>query len=281
VKEEIMCRWLAYSGSPLRLYDILYRTSNSLLVQSKHSKLGVEPTNGDGFGVGWYADGDHPGVYRSVDPMWNDRNMREVAGVVSSHHVFAHIRAATGTPVEQSNCHPFKHGHWLFMHNGVIAGFRKLKRDLAIAVSPDLYPDIEGSTDSELFFYLTLTFGLTHDPPKAIARAVGLVEEVGRKHGVERPMQMTVATTDGKTTWAVRYSTERNSRSLFHSTDKATLRAQYPNNAVIQALANDTRLIVSEPLGHLEGAWQEVPESTCVVVRGARLDMQPFEPMMH
>lgn len=137
-----MCRWLAYSGSPLRIYDILYRTSNSLLVQSKHSRLGVEPTNGDGFGVGWYGSEHEPGLYRCVDPMWNDRNMRELAQQISSPRVFAHIRATTGTAVEQSNCHPFRHGHWLFMHNGVIAQFRTLKRDLVLAVDPVLFPDI-------------------------------------------------------------------------------------------------------------------------------------------
>ena len=40
------------------------------------------------------------------------------------------------------------------------------------------------------------------DPPAAVARAVGLIEEVGRKHGQQFPVQMTVATTDGDTLWA-------------------------------------------------------------------------------
>ena len=105
-----------------------------------------------------------------------------------------------------------------------------MKRDLALAVDPSLFPLIEGSTDSELFFFLALTFGLEEDPPAAVARAVGLIEETGRRHGVEHPIQMTVATTDGDTTWAFRYSSERRSRSLFHSTDVSTLRAQYPDN---------------------------------------------------
>lgn len=90
-----------------------------------------------------------------------------------------------------------------------------------------------------------------------------------------------MAVTDGESTWAFRYSTERRSRSLFHSIDRATLRAQYPDNPMIRALGDDTRLIVSEPLGDLHGAWQEIPESTCVVSRGARLDKIPFTPLMH
>jgi glutamine amidotransferase len=213
--------------------------------------------------------------------MWNDRNMREVAQQIRSARVFAHIRATTGTPVEQSNCHPFRHGSWLFMHNGVIARFRELKRELVLAVDPKLFPDIEGSTDSEMLFYVALTFGLTDDPPKAIARAVGLIEELAREHGIDNPVQLSVATTDGETTWAFRYSTERRSRSLFHSTDKPTLRALYPQNAVIQSLTDDTRLIVSEPLGDLKGVWQEIPESTCLVVRGAHMEKRPFAPLLH
>jgi glutamine amidotransferase len=164
------------------------------------------------------------------------------------------------------------------MHNGVVAGFSSIKRDLVLAVEPDLFPDIEGSTDSEVFFFLALTFGLEDDPPAAVARAVGLIEESGRRQGVRYPMQMTVATTDGETMWAFRYSSEGQSRSLFHSEDIATLRAQYPEHPVLHELSEDSRLVVSEPLGDLKGAWREVPESTCLVVRAGREEMQEFSP---
>src|SRR6185295_20117232 len=104
------------------------------------------------------------------------------------------------------------------MHNGAIREFPRVKRELAFAVGPDLYAEIEGSTDSELFFYLALTLGLEDDPPAAVAAAVGLIEETGRRHDVEHPIQMTVATTDGTNIWAFRYSSEGKSRSLFYST---------------------------------------------------------------
>ena len=273
-----MCRWMAYSGSPLSIEDLLYAPENSLVVQSLHSRLGVEPTNGDGFGVGWYGDGEVPGLYRSIEPAWNDRNLRELAAQIRSRLVLAHVRASTGTPVQQTNCHPFRHGRWLWVHNGALAGFHEMKRELVLAVDPALYPDIEGSTDSELFFYLALTFGLEDDPPAAVARAVGLIEDVGRRHGQEFPVQMTVATTDGETVWAFRYSSEGRSRSLFHSTDISTLRAQYPDNPVLHRLSYDARIVVSEPLGDLRGAWREVPESTCIVLRDGREELRPFEP---
>ena len=176
-----MCRWLAYSGSPVSLEDLLFKPQNSLVVQSKHSRLGAETTNGDGFGVGWYGTLETPGIFRSTEPAWNDRNLRELSAHSRSGRVFAHIRASTGSAVQQTNCHPFRNGRWLWMHNGSIAGFRALKRDLVLAVDPELYPDIEGSTDSELLFYLALTFGLADDPPTAVARAVHLVEETGRR----------------------------------------------------------------------------------------------------
>jgi glutamine amidotransferase len=273
-----MCRWLAYTGSPVLLDDLLYKPQYSLIVQSLHSRLGVEATNGDGFGVGWYGTESTPGVYRSVEPAWNDRNLLDLAGHIRSQLVFAHVRASTGTPVQQTNCHPFRRGRWLWMHNGSIAGFRGLKRDLAMAVDPSLYPDIEGSTDSELLFYLALTAGLEDDAPTAVARAVGLVEDVARRHGQDFPVQMTVATTDGETLYAFRYSSEGRSRSLFHSTDVSTLRHQYPDNPVFHRLSDDARLVVSEPLGDLRGAWREVPEATCLVVRHGAEELQPFTP---
>ncbi|MFE4197942.1 class II glutamine amidotransferase [Paenarthrobacter sp. NPDC056912] len=273
-----MCRWLAYSGSPVSLEELLYKPANSLVMQSKHSRLGVETTNGDGFGVGWYGTRQTPGLFRSTEPAWHDVNLRELCAQASSERVFAHIRASTGSAVQQTNCHPFRHEDWLWMHNGAIRGFPTIKRDLALAVEPELYPEILGSTDSELFFYLALSFGLTEDVRAAVAAAVEFVERTGRRHGIEDPMQMTIATTDGETTWAFRYSSEGNSRSLFHSTDIETLQAQYPDNDVLKGLSRESRIVVSEPLGDLYGAWQEIPESTCILVRGAEAEILPFTP---
>jgi glutamine amidotransferase len=276
-----MCRWLAYSGSPVNIADLLYKPENSLVVQSKHSQLGAETTNGDGFGVGWYGGLDTPGVFHSTGPAWNDRNLRELSAHATSGRVFAHIRASTGSAIQETNCHPFRHGRWLWMHNGLISDFPRVKRDLVLAVAPELFPLIEGSTDSEVFFFLALTFGLEQDPPAAVAEAVGLIEDTGRRHGIDFPIQMTVATTDGETTWAFRYSSEGRSRSLFHSTDVAVLKEQYPDNPMLHQLSDDTRVVVSEPLGSLRGAWREVPESTCLVVHAGHEELVPFTPQVH
>ncbi|MEV6409008.1 class II glutamine amidotransferase [Streptomyces bobili] len=275
-----MCRWLAYSGTPQLLDTILYKPAHSLIDQSLHSKLGVETTNGDGFGVGWYPEGSDgtPALMRDVGPAWNNRNLRELADHVTSPLFFAHIRASTGTAVQQTNCHPFRHGRWMWMHNGSIAGFHAMRRDLTLLVDPALYPEIEGTTDSETMFYLALTFGLEHDPPGAVAKMVGLVERVGREHGVEYPMQMTVAVSDGTTVWAFRYSSQGASRSLFYSSRVDALRKLHPEVTFLQEVSDETRLVVSEPLGDLPGAWNEVPESSYGVVRAGADELCPFTP---
>jgi glutamine amidotransferase len=218
-------------------------------------------------------------VFHSIEPAWNDRNLRELAGHIKTGIVFAHIRASTGSPVQQTNCHPFRHGRWLWMHNGLIHDFHAVKRDLVLAVDPGLYPEIEGTTDSETLFYLALTFGLEDDPPTAVQRAIGLVEAVGRQHGVEYPFQGTIATTDGERVWAFRYSSEGMSRSLFFSTDVRTLRAMYPENELLRELSDESRLVVSEPLGdELPGAWNEVPESSWGVIQPGQDELHPFVP---
>ena len=270
---------MAYSGEPILVEDLLFKPEHSLIDQSLHARLGAETTNGDGFGIGWYGMGAEPAVFKSVHPAWNDRNLREIAAHVRTPLLFAHIRASSGSPVQRSNCHPFRHGHWLWMHNGVLNGFREIKRDLVTAVDPSLYPDIEGSTDSEVLFFLALTFGLTENPFTAVARAVGLVERIAGDHHVAQPVQMTVATTDGESMWVFRYSSQGKTRSLFFSTGVTQLRALHPEVEVLHQLGPETRIVVSEPLRDLPGAWNEVPESSAGEVSAGKEEIRPFRPL--
>ncbi|MEU3605364.1 class II glutamine amidotransferase [Streptomyces sp. NPDC035033] len=274
-----MCRWLAYSGTPVLLDTILYKPTHSLIDQSRFAKLGVETTNGDGFGIGWYTkEAETPALLRDIGPAWNNRNLQELANHVRSPLFFAHIRASTGTAVQQSNCHPFRYGRWMFMHNGAIAAFHLVRRDLLLLVDPALFAGIEGTTDSEVMFYLALTFGLEQDPPAAVARMAGVVERVGRKHGVEFPLQMTLAITEGEHVWAFRYSSERASRSLFYSSRADDVRRLHPDVAFLRDISPETRLIVSEPLDDLPGVWNEVPEDSCKIVGPGVAELRPFAP---
>ena len=273
-----MCRWLAYTGSPVLLTDVLYTPAHSLIDQSLHSRLGAETTNGDGFGVGWYDAAPVPGCSASIEPAWNDANLRELAGHVSSPLFFAHIRAAIGSAVQQTNCHPFRHGRWLFMHNGFIDGFATVKRDLVLAVDESLFAEIKGQADTEVLFYLALSFGLEDDPPEAVARAIGLVEACGRARGVQYPFQGTIATTDGESLWAFRYSSDGKARSLFFSRDIRAVRQLAPDREILREVSDDTRLVVSEPIGDLPGAWVEMPEASYGVVSKGGDRLLPFTP---
>lgn len=274
-----MCRWMTYYGDPLLVEDLLFRPAHSLIDQSLHSRMGATTTNGDGFGIGWYGEGTTPAVFKSTDPAWNDANLREISRQIRTPLLFAHVRASTGTQIQRSNCHPFRWGRWLWMHNGVLAGFHKMKRDLMLHIDPTIYSDIEGSTDSETLFYLALSFGLTDDPIGAVERAVGLVEKVAADHGIADPVQMTVATTNGESIWAFRYSSAGKSRTLYYSMDVARLRELYPELEVIAHASDETRLVVSEPLGDLPGAWVEVPESTAGIIRPGTDELVPFRPV--
>jgi len=201
-----VCRWNAYIGEPLLIDELLYRTEHGLIDESLHSRMGAETTNGDGFGLGWYTRTvpSDPARFRSVSPAWNDANLRDLTRHIESPLFLAHIRAAIGSPVQQTNCHPFRHGRWLFVHNGLIAGFTKMRRELLLAIKPALFEGVAGSTDSETLFYLALGCGLEDDPFGAMQRAVGLIERLAEAHGIEAPVQMTIGIADGERLWAIR-----------------------------------------------------------------------------
>jgi glutamine amidotransferase len=273
-----MCRWLAYSGTPIKLEELLLKRDHSLIDQSLHSRMGATTTNGDGFGVGWYDEDGVPRVYRSTHPAWNDRNLKELAAGISSPLFFAHIRASTGSAIQETNTHPFRFGEWLWMHNGLIRDFPTVHRALMNKIDDSFFNSIEGTTDSETMFYLALTFGLQSDPVAAVEQMVGLVEETGHQHDIELPIQMTIATTDGTSIWAFRYSSEGDSRSLWFSTRMDELKLLYPALHQLEGLSDETRVIVSEPLGDLPGVWNQAPESHYGIVRPGADKLAPFTP---
>ncbi len=161
------------------------------------------------------------------------------------------------------------------MHNGTIRSFQSIKRELVLAVSPELYTHIKGTTDSEIMFYLALTFGMTENVAAGVARMVGLVEQVGRKLGIDNPMQMSLGISDGRCLYAFRYSSEGESRTLFHSKNIEAIKDIAPE---AQPLAQNARAIVSEPLSDLAEIWVPVPESSFVTVKAGDVRIQSFEP---
>ena len=274
-----MCRWMAWLGQPVLIEELLFNTPHGIVDQSLHSRLGAEPTNGDGFGLGWYGGGTGPGVYRSVSPAWSDPNLRELAAHIEAPLFIAHVRAAIGSSVQETNCHPFRRDRWLFAHNGFVGDFHELRRDLMFALDPALFPDVQGSTDTEVVFNLALTLGLEEDPIGALERTVGVIEETARRRGVNPMVQASFAVADGTSLWAVRYATEGPARSLFASADVDAIRCLYPDSERFAQLSPDDRLVVSEPFSDLPGVWHEIPEGTAVTVRrGGVHEERPFQP---
>jgi len=276
-----MCRWLAYSGGPIALSELIIDTQYSIIDQSLAARSSVQTTNGDGFGVGWYDHLASPGLYKHIRPAWNDSNLRDLCIHTQSHMFLAHVRAATGTAIQRSNCHPFRYKNWLFAHNGVIRGARQLRRQLALELGVELFPRISGTTDSELMFYLALHFGMGDDVYEGIARMAGFVEKVGRKAGIEHPIQMTLGIADGARLYAFRYSSEHKSRTLYHSKDIASIRdlVAPERRDHLDRVGDDARTIVSEPFSDFTEMWQEIPESSFLKIESGDVECRDFAPV--
>ncbi|MGD8577764.1 MAG: class II glutamine amidotransferase [Lysobacterales bacterium] len=272
-----MCRWLAYSGNPIPLEAILVKPDHNLIDQSFSALSSTVPTNGDGFGVGWYGSRSEPGLFRSLRPAWNDSNLHDLAAHIDSALFLAHVRASSRATVQHTNCHPFRHDRWLFAHNGEIREIDRLHRDLLMQVAPDLFTGIQGTTDSELMFHLALSQGLEDDVGGALERMAGLVEHTAKERGVEAPLEMTLGLSDGESIWAVRYASDGKAPTLYHSRDVADLEAIIPE--FIEIFGDHARVIVSEPIGRFSDAWAEVPQGTILQVKGGHIETRPFRPV--
>jgi predicted glutamine amidotransferase len=260
-----MCRWLAYRGDEIFLERLIFEPDNSLARQSLSAQHSNWPTNGDGFGVGWYGGREHPGLFRDVLPAWNDSNLRNVAEQVRARLFFAHVRASTGASTSRTNCHPFRYDRWLFMHNGQIGGFEHVRRTLMLAVDPKLFQHLQGSTDSELFFYLLLTNGGAENPARAFEVTVGQVLRAMEAVGVTEPFRMCASLTDGESVYAVRYASDNNAPSLFVGDAESLLQASGV-------------LIASEPLGTDPGPWEPIEQSEWLRVDASGMTSGVFAP---
>lgn len=271
-----MCRWLAYSGAPIYMDEVLFKPANSLIDQSMSSKSAETPTNGDGFGVGWYDSRPTPGLFRSIRPAWNDFNLRDLAAHIETPLMLAHVRATSHATVQETNCHPFRYKRWLFVHNGEVFGIEKFRKRLVERVADDLFPHILGTTDSEVMFYLALTMGLETDPEGALSRMAGFIEEVGREHGIDQTLWMTLGVSDGETVFAVRYASDGNAPTLYCSREVEDAYRSHPE--LRGKFSPDTRLVVSEPTGKARDIWMTVPQGSFLTIRAGELKVRPFAP---
>ena len=255
-----MCRWVAYQGEAVFLEEFVSRPCQSLVAQSRHCKEAKTEVNADGFGLGWYGERPRPGIFRDIRPAWSDENLLSLAHQRRSSLFFAHVRASTGTSTTRANCHPFTHGAWLFMHNGQIGGYERIKRRVDTAIPDELYSHRSGTTDSEAIFLLMLAYGLERDPIGATRRTLSFVESEMRRAGIAEPLRFTSAFTDGRSLYAVRYASDRQPPTLY-TRDCAEVGGT---------------LVVSEPLDHGQAGWTAVPAQSFVTVADGRIMVEGF-----
>jgi predicted glutamine amidotransferase len=247
-----MCRFVAFLGQPIFLEELVCQPRHSLLRQSLRAEEAKTATQGDGFGIGWYGERAEPAVYREIMPAWSDENLLALCTSVRSGAFFAHVRAATGTAVARHNCHPFRQGQYLFMHNGQIGGYGQVRRALEAQLPDALYAARKGTTDSELLFLLALArLQRGGGVAKSVLDVFDETVERMRVAGIAQPLRFSAALTDGTTLFAFRLASDGQPPSLY--------------------LRHDARghVLASEPLDDCGTAWEALPVGAVVSITRA------------
>jgi glutamine amidotransferase len=273
-----MCRLMLYLGPETRLSALVVEPDHSLIRQSVHSKEREEPLNGDGFGIGWYAraHSEDPAVFRSITPAWNNRNLQNLARVVASDCVLAHVRAATqSSGVNEANCHPFRWRQYLCMHNGDVGDFRVVRRRLLASVCDEAFGNVYGSTDSEHFFALFIDSLLGNeesDPAlrmaQALAAAISRTLELVRASGSVSASYLNVAIADGEHAVVSRFTDEPGGvpESLYYYVGQL-----YPSvNGARRGEMHARAVTVSSERLTADAGWQEVPPNRIIILRRDR-----------
>ena len=241
-----MCRLAAWIGSEVAIEDVLVKPPHSLIEQSQQALEAKLAVNGDGFGFSWYGDTGKLGLYRDVLPAWTDGNLLSLASMIKSKIFLAHVRASTFGQVSRDNCHPFTSGCWSFAHNGQIADFGQFKRKLETTLSDDCYSQRSGSTDSELLFLLLLDHGLDKDVKAACTSVLKLIKETTGES--DKPTRIAAVLSDGSRLYALRYSSDTNSPSLYYG--------NHLDGGVV---------VASEPIDNDSEKWNPVDESSLII----------------
>ncbi len=287
-----MCRFLAYAGAPLLLADLLYRPVNSLIMQSYHARERAEPLNGDGFGVGWYVPelDPSPCVQRSVSPAWSNRNLQNLAAKTRASCLFAHVRAASpGMIVTEVNVHPFAYDRFMWMHNGAVNGFHRIRRRLRESLKDEFYDMIEGTTDSEHAFGVFLNalrtpFGETsgEEMRRALVETIARLNEWTEGAGITETSYYNFAVTDGRSTVVSRYATGANVKgNSLHYSRGRRFECLPDGLCDMHSVKGDQLaaavIVASEKLTEDETDWEEVPDNhTVTVLPDSSVSVEPI-----
>lgn len=271
-----MCRFVFYHGPPLLLSALLTEPVHSLIRQSFASQDRSEPLNGDGFGVAWYAPehSPQPAVFRMITPAWNDRNLTDLARVVESRTIMAHVRAATQVrAINEANCHPFRSGPWAFMHNGDVGGFVHFRRELLAELSDRAFLAIEGSTDSEHAFAVFLDeigHAAARSPEEleaALRRTIARLVELAHTRGGGEESYLNFAVTDGRHSAVTRYTTQTDyaGESLYVDRGRRYICEQGLCRMVEPEDGGGAVIVSSERLSD-DASWEVVPRNHVLLI---------------
>jgi glutamine amidotransferase len=274
-----MCRFLAYIGKPVLANDLLDRPQHSLI---ERQSLGAQemsiPINGDGFGISWYdfSLDDEPCQFRSVHPAWSDQNLRFLAKKVRTTMLFAHIRAATpGSLVEEVNCHPFVYGKLTWMHNGMVQGFRKIRRALLRELKDDAYDAIQGSTDSEHLFGLFLNNLPNPNGPVTTeemeAALFAMFNDFNRllfEHDIKEHSYLNICVSNGRSTIATRYTTNPRVQpaSLYYMFGREYVASDNRCYMIPDQGQSEAVIVASEPFTSHKSDWVKVTRNSMLII---------------
>ncbi|MFA5959213.1 MAG: class II glutamine amidotransferase [Tatlockia sp.] len=270
-----MCRFIAYTGQDILLANVLIKPEDSLLQQSLLAKETASPTNGDGFGMGWYVPGisSEPAVFRSVFPAWNDENLLHLSNKIKSSLFFSHVRSASSGGVNFYNCHPFVYKNWMLMHNGQIQDFLAIKRPLRHLLDDDIYHWIRGGTDSEHFFALFLQLAKGKDLSQLLTVTEVLestfkkVEQLINECGTPGPSYYNLCLTDGTRIIASRYCTDSSIEpESLHYLEGRYFWSKEDCLEQVDLAPQQSVVISSEALTDFNKQWQRVPANHFITV---------------
>jgi gamma-glutamyl hercynylcysteine S-oxide hydrolase len=248
-----MCRHLAYLGPPVTVHALVFGPPFGLARQAwaprrqRHGTMNV-----DGFGIGWYADGDPvPARYRRAGPIWTDPSLADLARVTRTRALLAAVRSATaGTGSEADAAAPYAGGRWLFSHNGVLNGWPAATGSLAAGLPAGELLTLEARCDSALAWALVAARLKAGEP--AAGALADVIADLGRR-GVTGRFNFLL--TDGEVIGATAAG------------DTLCYRAGGPGGAGV--------LVASEP-GDDEPGWTDVPEGSVLTATADGVEVRPL-----
>lgn len=270
-----MCRLVAYIGNEILLEDVLVKPVNSIIMQSIHARETVVPTNGDGFGLGWYVPeiSPDPALFISIFPAWNDRNLLHLTAKIKSPCFFSHIRAASVGGINPYNCHPFIYKQWMLMHNGDIYNFMAIKRHLRHLLDDDIYNWIQGETDSEHLFALFLQLAKGRDLQDinvvvdVLIETLQCIQALIKEYGEDGPSFFNICLTDGERLIATRYCTHEDILpESMHYLIGSHFSTQQDFHPTKKTKSHEGILVSSEKLTDFNAEWHEVPANQLLFI---------------